>query len=99
VHLDWDAVLCPPGRGNTGSEASIHGNPFEHPMFVGGQVYMNKQEIEGSLDEAAGKVKEVAGKVTHSHTTVAKGKAEQVKGEAKKQAGKVQDAIEHSGQY
>ena len=47
---------------------------------------MNKDRIEGSLEQAKGKVKEVAGKVTGDSKLETEGKAQQV-------AGKVQNAV------
>ena len=47
---------------------------------------MDKDRIEGSIEQAKGKVKEIAGKVTGDTKTETEGKAQQV-------AGKVQNAI------
>jgi len=47
---------------------------------------MDKDRIEGSLEQAKGKIKEVAGKLTGDSKTEAEGKAQQG-------AGKVQNAI------
>ena len=47
---------------------------------------MDKDRVEGSLEQAKGKVKEVAGKVTGDAKLEAEGKAD-------KTAGKVQNAV------
>jgi uncharacterized protein YjbJ (UPF0337 family) len=47
---------------------------------------MDKNRIEGSVEQAKGKVKEVAGKVTGDSKLEGEGKADQV-------AGKVQNAV------
>jgi uncharacterized protein YjbJ (UPF0337 family) len=47
---------------------------------------MDKDRIEGSIEQGKGKVKEVAGKVTGDTKTEAEGKAQQA-------AGKVQNAV------
>jgi uncharacterized protein YjbJ (UPF0337 family) len=47
---------------------------------------MNKDRIEGSLEQAKGKVKEVAGKATGDAKLEGEGKAQQV-------AGKIQNAV------
>jgi len=47
---------------------------------------MDKDRIEGSMEQAKGKVKEVAGKVTGDTKTEAEGKAQQG-------AGKIQNAV------
>ena len=46
---------------------------------------MNKDQVEGRLDQAKGKIKELAGKVIDNDRLEAKGKADQVSG--KVQAG------------
>ena len=47
---------------------------------------MDKDRIEGSIEQAKGKVKEVVGKVTGDTKTEAEGKAQQG-------AGKIQNAV------
>ena len=47
---------------------------------------MNKDRVEGSLEQAKGKVKEVAGKATGDAKLEAEGKAQ-------KTAGKIQNAV------
>ena len=47
---------------------------------------MDKDRVEGSLEQAKGKVKEVVGKVTGDAKTEAEGKAQ-------KTAGKIQNAV------
>jgi uncharacterized protein YjbJ (UPF0337 family) len=47
---------------------------------------MDKDRIEGSLEQAKGKIKEMAGKATGDSKTEAEGKAQQG-------AGKIQNAI------
>jgi uncharacterized protein YjbJ (UPF0337 family) len=47
---------------------------------------MNKDRVDGSLEQAKGKIKEVAGKVTGDSKLETEGKVQQV-------AGKVQNAV------
>ena len=42
---------------------------------------MNKDQVEGRVDQSAGKVKEVAGKLVGNDRLQAEGKAEQIKGQ------------------
>jgi len=53
---------------------------------------MDKDRIEGSLEQAKGKIKEVAGKVTGDAKTEAEGKADQVKGKIQNAVGGLKDA-------
>ena len=57
---------------------------------------MNKERIEGSLDQAKGKVKEIAGKVTGDAKLEAEGKTDQVKGKVKNAIGGVKDAAKEA---
>ena len=57
---------------------------------------MNKDRIEGSLDQAKGKVKEVAGKVTGDTKLETEGKADQVKGKVQNTIGGVKDSIKEA---
>ena len=54
---------------------------------------MDKDRIEGSLEQAKCKVKEVAGKVTGDSKTEAEGKADQLKGKVQNTIGGIKDAI------
>jgi uncharacterized protein YjbJ (UPF0337 family) len=54
---------------------------------------MDKDRIEGALEQAKGKVKEVAGKVTGDSKTQAEGKADQLKGKVQNTIGGIKDAI------
>jgi uncharacterized protein YjbJ (UPF0337 family) len=54
---------------------------------------MDKDRIEGALEQAKGKVKEVAGKVTGDSKTEAEGKADQLKGKVQNTIGGIKDAI------
>ncbi len=54
---------------------------------------MNKDQVKGSLKEAAGKVQEKTGEVVGSKTQQAKGMAKEVEGKAQKAAGDVKDAV------
>jgi uncharacterized protein YjbJ (UPF0337 family) len=53
---------------------------------------MDKDRIEGSLNQAKGAVKEVAGKVTGDTKLQAEGTAEKVAGKAQNAVGGVKDA-------
>ena len=57
---------------------------------------MNKDRIEGSLDQAKGKVKEVAGKVTGDTKLETEGKADQVKGKVQNTIGGMKDSIKEA---
>jgi uncharacterized protein YjbJ (UPF0337 family) len=57
---------------------------------------MNKDRIEGSMDQAKGKVKEVAGKVTGDSKLETEGKADQVSGKVKNTVGGVKDSIKEA---
>lgn len=53
---------------------------------------MNKERIEGSIEQAKGKTKEVAGKVTGDAKLEAQGKAQKTAGKTKNAFGGVKDA-------
>ena len=53
---------------------------------------MNKDQVKGSMKEAAGKVQEKTGEVVGSKGQQAKGMAKEVEGKAQKTAGDVKDA-------
>lgn len=57
---------------------------------------MNKERIEGSLDQAKGKVKETAGKVTGDAKLETEGKADQVAGKVKNTVGGIKDAAKEA---
>ena len=57
---------------------------------------MNKDRIEGSLEQAKGKVKEVAGKVTGDTKLKTEGKADQVKGKVQNTIGGMKDTLKES---
>lgn len=57
---------------------------------------MNKDRIEGSLEQAKGKVKEVAGKVTGDTKLETEGKADQVKGKVQNTIGGMKDTIKEA---
>jgi uncharacterized protein YjbJ (UPF0337 family) len=52
---------------------------------------VDKDRIEGSLEQAKGKVKEVAGKVIGDAKTESEGKADQVKGKIQNAVGGIKD--------
>lgn len=57
---------------------------------------MNKDRIEGSLEQGKGKVKEVAGKVTGDAKLESEGKADQVKGKVQNAVGGMKDLIKEA---
>ena len=57
---------------------------------------MNKDRVEGSLEQAKGKVKEVTGKVTGDSKLETEGKADQVSGKIKNAVGGFKDTIKES---
>jgi uncharacterized protein YjbJ (UPF0337 family) len=54
---------------------------------------MDKDRIEGSLEQAKGKVKEVAGKVTGDSKLEGEGKADQVAGKVQNAVGGIKDTL------
>jgi uncharacterized protein YjbJ (UPF0337 family) len=54
---------------------------------------MDKDRIEGSLDQAKGKLKEVAGKATGDAKLEAEGKAEVTAGKIQNAVGGLKDAL------
>ncbi len=54
---------------------------------------MNKDQVEGRLDQAKGKIKELAGKVIDNDRLEAKGKAEQVSGKVQAKVGDTKEAV------
>jgi uncharacterized protein YjbJ (UPF0337 family) len=54
---------------------------------------VDKDRVEGSLEQTKGKVKEVAGKVTGDSKTEAEGQADQGKGKVKNTIGGIKDAL------
>jgi uncharacterized protein YjbJ (UPF0337 family) len=57
---------------------------------------MNKDRVEGSLEQAKGKAKEVAGKVTGDSKLETEGKADQVSGKIRNTVGGIKDTIKES---
>ncbi len=57
---------------------------------------MNKDRIEGSLDQAKGKIKETAGKATGDAKLQGEGKADQAKGKIKNAVGGMEDAVKEA---
>jgi uncharacterized protein YjbJ (UPF0337 family) len=54
---------------------------------------VDKDRVEGSLEQTKGKVKEIAGKVTGDSKTEAEGQADQGKGKVKNTIGGIKDAL------
>jgi uncharacterized protein YjbJ (UPF0337 family) len=54
---------------------------------------MDKDRIEGSVEQAKGKVKEVAGKVTGDSKLENEGKADQVAGKVQNTIGGIKDTL------
>jgi uncharacterized protein YjbJ (UPF0337 family) len=57
---------------------------------------MDKDRVEGSLEQAKGKVKEVAGKVTGDSKLEAEGKGQQVAGKVQNAVGGFKDAVKQA---
>ncbi len=55
---------------------------------------MNKDQVKGTVKDAAGKVQEKIGEVTGSREQEAKGIAKQVEGQTQKKVGDVREAVE-----
>ncbi len=58
---------------------------------------MNKDNIKGTIDDAAGRAKRQVGEWTGDSKTQAEGAAQQVKGKAEKVVGNVRDALHNAG--
>lgn len=57
---------------------------------------MNKDRIQGSLEQAKGKVKEVAGKATGDVKLETEGKTQQVAGKVQNAVGGFKDAVKEA---
>jgi uncharacterized protein YjbJ (UPF0337 family) len=57
---------------------------------------MNKDRIQGSLDQAKGKIKEVAGKAAGDSKLETEGKAEQFSGKIQNAVGGFKDAVKEA---
>ena len=57
---------------------------------------MNKDRIEGSVEQGKGKIKEVAGKVTGDTKLEAEGKVDQTAGKVKNTIGGIKDTVKES---
>jgi uncharacterized protein YjbJ (UPF0337 family) len=57
---------------------------------------MNKDRIQGSIEQAKGKVKEVAGKATGDSKLQAEGKTQQVAGKVQNAVGGFKDAVKEA---
>lgn len=57
---------------------------------------MNKDRVEGSLEQAKGKAKEVAGKATGDAKLEAEGKAQKAAGKAQNIVGGMKDAAKEA---
>jgi uncharacterized protein YjbJ (UPF0337 family) len=54
---------------------------------------VDKDRVEGSLEQAKGKVKEVAGKVTGDSKLEGEGKGDQIKGKVQNTIGGIKDTL------
>jgi uncharacterized protein YjbJ (UPF0337 family) len=61
-----------------------------------GEKNMNKDRIQGSVEQAKGKVKEVAGKVTCDAKLGTEGKTQQVAGKIQNAVGGFKDAVKEA---
>ena len=57
---------------------------------------MNKDRVQGSVEQAKGKVKEVAGKLTGDAKLEAEGKTQQVAGKIQNAVGGFKDAVKEA---
>lgn len=60
---------------------------------------MNKQQVKGSIKEAAGEVQEQAGKLIGSKEQQLKGHAREQTGKAQKAAGDLKETLRESGKH
>jgi uncharacterized protein YjbJ (UPF0337 family) len=58
---------------------------------------MNKDQVKGTLKDAAGKVQQTTGKVIGSHEQQAKGLKKQVEGRAQKAVGDIKEVVKDVG--
>lgn len=58
---------------------------------------MNKNQVKGTVKDAAGKVQEEAGKLVGSKEQQAKGLQKQVAGKAEKKLGDVKEVVKDAG--
>ncbi len=59
---------------------------------------MNKDQVNGRLDQSKGKVKEVAGRIVGNDKLEAEGKADQTVGKAKTAYGNAKENVKDSAQ-
>jgi uncharacterized protein YjbJ (UPF0337 family) len=57
---------------------------------------MDKDRIEGSVEQAKGKVKEIAGKIVGDSKLETEGKAQQVAGKVQNTVGGLKDAVKEA---
>jgi len=57
---------------------------------------MNKDQVDGRLEQAKGKVKEVAGKVTGSERLEAEGDADQIAGKTEAAVGDAKEKVKNA---
>jgi uncharacterized protein YjbJ (UPF0337 family) len=57
---------------------------------------MDKDRIEGSVEQAKGKAKEIAGKITGDSKLETEGKAQQVAGKVQNAVGGFKDAVKEA---
>jgi uncharacterized protein YjbJ (UPF0337 family) len=62
-------------------------------MWITQEVFMDKDRIQGSAEQAKGKIKEVAGKVTGDSKLEGEGKADQVAGKIQNTIGGIKDTL------
>jgi uncharacterized protein YjbJ (UPF0337 family) len=60
---------------------------------------MNKQQVKGSIKEAAGEVQEQAGKLIGSKEQEVKGHAREQAGKAEKKGGDLKEVLRESGKH
>jgi uncharacterized protein YjbJ (UPF0337 family) len=60
---------------------------------------MNKDQVKGTLKDAAGKVQEKTGEIIGSHQQEAKGIAKQVEGQVQKQVGDAKEALKDAREH
>src|SRR5205085_11153995 len=72
--------------------ASSHRRVHNHTRTAQ-EFSMDKDRVEGAVEQAKGKVKEVAGKVTGDSKLEAEGKADQVAGKIQNAVGGIKDTL------
>jgi uncharacterized protein YjbJ (UPF0337 family) len=88
------ADSCRPHRNLHCNGDALNPSPARHtPLLTATGTTMNKDQIEGRLEQAKGKVAEVTGKVINNDKMEVDGKADQVSGKVQANFGDAKEAV------